>query len=100
MSYLFCRKGYYESTKKYFLMHVTQVVFCLDREHSKVLPDFAGKDESIAVGCVDNTKIPSDVHLFSLGEDTAMHYVSEKFYKEFKKRKMKGCLFLLRTVKG
>lgn len=84
--------------KKYYVMHVTQVVFCLDREHSKFLPGFAGKDESIAVGCVDNTKIPSDVHLFRLGEDIAKHYVSEKFYKEFKKRKMKGCLFLLRTV--
>lgn len=58
------------------------------------------QEESIAVRCVDNTKIPSDVQLFGIGEDAAKHYVSEKFYKEFKKRKMKGCPFLLCTVKG
>lgn len=86
------------TNKKYYVMHVTQVVCCLDREHSKFLPGFAGKDESIAVGCVDSSKIPSNVHLFRLGEDTAIHYVSERFYKEFRKRKMKGCLFSLRTV--
>ena len=83
--------------KKYYLMHVTQVVFCLDRAHSKIFPGFAGNDESIAVGFVDSSKIPKGIHLFRLGEDTAKHYVSEEFYKEFRKRKLKGCLFDLRT---
>lgn len=84
--------------KKYYVMHVTQVIFCLEREHSKFLPGFAGKKESIAVGCVDGKNIPSNVHLFRLGEDVAMHYVSGKFVREYRKRKLKGCLFLLRTV--
>lgn len=87
------------TNKKYFIMHVTQVAFCLDRKHSKILPGFAGEKESIAVGCVDSSKIPLDAHLFRLGEDTAIHYVSDKFYKEYKKRKMRGCEFYLRTVK-
>jgi len=84
--------------KKYFIMHVTQVVLCLDREHSKFLPGFAGKEESIAVGCVDSKKIPSHVHLFRLGEDTALHYVSDNFFKEYKKRKLTGCLFDMWTI--
>ena len=85
--------------KKYYVMHVVKTIDCLDREHSKFLPGFAGKKETIAIGMVDSKKIPENTHLFRLGEDTLKHYVSEKFYKEFKKRKLRGCIFNLRSVK-
>lgn len=85
--------------KKYYIMHVVKTIDCLDREHSKFLPGIAGEKESIAVGMVDGTKIPEKTHLFRLGEDTFIHYVSDKFYKEFKKRKLKGCIFMLRSIK-
>lgn len=84
--------------KKYYVMHVTQTVYCLDREHSKFLPGLTGKVKDIAVGIVDTSKIPEDVHIFRLGENTARHYVSQKFYREYRKRKMRGMLFLLRTL--
>ena len=85
--------------KKYYVMHVTRAINCLDREHSKFLPGvIPGETESIAVGCVDSSKIPEDVHMFRLEDDTALHYVSAKFVREYRKRKMQGCLFNLRSV--
>lgn len=80
--------------KKYYLMHVTQVVYCLSREHSKIMPGlFPGQVEDIVIPFVDSTKIPPNVHMFRLGEDSAEHYVSHEFYKQYRKRKLTGCSF-------
>ena len=84
--------------KKYYVMHITQVVFCLDKEHSKFIPDiFDQTKEEVVVGAVDSLKIPENVHIFRLGENTCLSYCSEVFYKEFKKRKLRGCIFIPRN---
>jgi ribosomal protein S4E len=67
----------------------------LDRSKSKIFDLPSG--ESIAIGIVDVSKISENNHVFRLGEDTAKHYVSEDFYKEYKKRKLTGCVFCLRS---
>ena len=81
--------------KKYYVMHVTKVIHCLDESRSKIFD--MGDRRSIAVGMVDVSKIGEKDHIFRLGEDVQIHYVSEKFYKEWKKRKLLGCLFNLRS---
>ena len=84
-----------KTKKKYYVMHVTKSIFCLDRRKSKIFALPSG--ESIAIGIVDISKISENNHIFRLGEDTAKHYVSEDFYKEYKKRKLTGCIFSLRS---
>ena len=77
--------------KKYYLMHVTQTIYCLDRNKSAFIL------QDIAKGAIDSSKVPESCHMFRLGEETAWHYVSGTFVKEYKKRKLKGCKFLLRS---
>ncbi len=83
-----------QTNKKYYVMHVLKSINCLDRKNSKIFNLSNG--ESIIIGKIDSSKIESDCHLFRLGEDVLKHYVSEKFYMEFKKRKLSGCIFNLR----
>lgn len=85
--------------KKYYVMHVTRTISCLDKKHSVIFPPIGIRKENIAIGILDSSKIPPNVHLFRLEEDTSLHYVSEIFCKEFKKQKLRGCIFNLRTVK-
>ncbi len=84
-----------KTKKKYYVMHVTKSIFCLDRKKSKIFEMPYG--ESIAIGIVDISKIGENNHIFRLGEDTLKHYVSEDFYKEYKNRKLTGCIFSLRS---
>lgn len=84
--------------KQYYVMHVTKTVSCLDREHSKIIPDPLGyKDEEILVGAIDGDRVPPDTHVFRLAEDVTAYYVSGKFLREYRKRKLRGCIFDLRT---
>ncbi len=88
-----------KTQKKYYVMHVTQTIACLDREHSTIWPDCLGiKKEDIVIEYIDKEKVPSGVHLFRMAEDTANLFVSEKFLKEYRKRKIRGCIFRLRTA--
>lgn len=84
--------------KKYYVMHIIKTIHCLDKDKSKIInyPPEAEMKPSIAVGRVDASKISERDYIFRLGESVQMHYVSEKLYKEFRKRKLSGCDFVLR----
>lgn len=88
-----------KTKKKYYVMHVTKAIYCLDESRSKFIqfPPESGLGRSLAIGMVDVSKISENDHIFRLGEDVQEHYVSEKFYKEWKKRKLLGCVFTLRS---
>ena len=88
-----------KTKKKYYVMHVTKAISCLDESRSKIFHPQPGSllGRSIAVGMVDVRKISENDHIFRLGENVQVHYISDKFYKEWKKRKLTGCLFNLRS---
>lgn len=84
----------YKTKKKYYVMHVTKKIYCLDEIRSTFVRELGN---SIVIGIIDEAKVGENNHLFRLGESTGKHYVSEKFYKEYKKRKLTGCHFCLRS---
>ena len=82
----------WKAKKKYYVMHVTKAIRCLDKSRSK----FIGFRD-LTVGMVNVNKIGENDHIFRLREEVQMHYVSERFYTEFKKRKLTGVIFNLRS---
>ena len=67
----------YKPQKKYFVMHVTKTVDTI-RHGWQVAEDRVGEND----------------HVFRVKKDPFGVFVSEKFRKEFKKRKMTGVVFL------
>ena len=87
--------------KKYYLMHITQVISCLDKEHSTFFPDmWDPTKEQVVIGAIDSSLVPENVHMFRLGENASLKYVSEVFYRQYRKRRLRGCSFLPRTWIG
>jgi len=74
----------YKARKKYFVMHVVKTVDA----------GWQGKHGSLVVG----EKVGKDDHVFRLANDTLAHFVSERFMKEYEKRKLKGMSFLCLTI--
>jgi|GEM_PF-5559231 len=61
----------YKPNKKYFVMHITKLV--------------------------EKGDVTENDHVFRVKSDVLFHMVSEKFYKAFKKRKLKGVAFTEHT---
>ena len=90
----------FSTKKKYYVMHVTKSVLCLDKSRSIILKSLSYHEPgelNIFSAAVDASKIGENDHVFRLGEDTPLHFVSETFYKEWKKRKLTGVAFELRS---